>query len=188
MKLAHKKQTNIYARIKLVTTYFFTSWHPGTKLGVQKTKTWPGKRFGYTSISVPLNTPTCTKSIYLLPFHLFRGPFISFSRDQNMNFFVCLTWNIASKKCVGCIAGVFIEMSARIVNMEKVWLLGGWGPGTMLRGGGKKAKNGIQIGKTSASKGRSRLPLGLLRSPIFFLFPPMRSLVPGCYERGTNHT
>ena len=53
---------------------------------------------------------------------------------------------------------------------------------------GKKAKNGIQIGKTSASKGRSRLPLGLLRSPIFFLFPPMRSLVPGYYERGTNHT
>ena len=140
MKLAHKKQTNIYARIKLVTTYFFTSWHPGAKLGVRKTKTWPVKRFVYTSISVPLNTPTCTKSIYLLPFHLFRGPSISFSRDQNMNFFVCLTWNVASKKCVGYIAGVFIEMSARIVNMEKVWLLAGWGPGTMLRGGGKRLK------------------------------------------------
>ena len=37
---------------------------------------------------------------------------------------------------------------------------------------GKKAKNGIQIGKISASKARSRLPLGLLRSPIFFLFSP----------------
>ena len=188
MKLAHKKQTNIHTRIKLVTTYFFTSWHPGTKLGVRKTETLPGKRFVYTPIFVPLNTPTCTKSIYLLPFYLFRGPSISFSRDQNMNFFVCLTWNVASKKCVGCIAGVFIEMSALIVNMEKVWLFGGVGAWDHAQRWGKKAKNGIQIGKISASKARSRLPLGLLRSPIFFFFPPMKSLVPGYYETGTNHT
>ena len=32
------------------------------------------KTFSFlTSISVPLNTPTCTKSMHLLPFHLFRA-------------------------------------------------------------------------------------------------------------------
>ena len=38
---------------------------------------------------------------------------------------------------------------------------------------GKKAKNGIQIGKISASKARSRLPHGLLRSSIFFSPTPI---------------
>ena len=172
MKLAHKKQTNIYAGIKLVTTYFFTSWHPGTKLGVRKTKTWPGKRFVYTSISVPLNTPTCTKSIYLLPFHLFRGPSIFFSRDQNMNFFCLLNVKCCVKKvcrlhcrciyrnvCPDCKHGESLTISG----------VGAWDHAPRW---GKKAKNGIQIGKISASKARSRLPLGLLRSPIFFLFSP----------------
>ena len=40
------------------------------------------KTFSFlTSISVPLNTPTCTKSMYLLPFHLFRAE----ERAQNEN-------------------------------------------------------------------------------------------------------
>ena len=39
--------------------------------------------------------------------------------------------------------------------------------GHSLRSGGGKAKNGVL------------LPLGSRRSPIFFFFPPMRSLVPG---------
>ena len=34
-------------------------------------------------------------------------------------FFVYLSEMQRQKKCVGCIAGVFIEMFARIVNMEK---------------------------------------------------------------------
>ena len=56
-------------------------------------------------------SPKCTKSMYLFP-----------SRGIRTWFFCLLIWNAASKKCEGCIAGVFIEMCARTVNMEKVWL------------------------------------------------------------------
>ena len=46
----------------------------------------------------------------------------SFSRKYlNRFFFVCLSEMLRQKKCVGCIAGVFIEMSTRMhMHMEKV--------------------------------------------------------------------
>ena len=66
-------------------------------------------------------SPTCTKSMYLLPFQLFRGPPISFSRDHDQNLiFLSAYLKCCIKKCEGCIEGVFIEMCARTVNMEKV--------------------------------------------------------------------
>ena len=38
--------------------------------------------------------------------------------ESERDFFVCLSEMLRQKKCVGCIAGVFIEMFARVV-MEK---------------------------------------------------------------------
>ena len=134
------------------------------------------------------HVPTSLSSFPMAIYFLLAG--------SEHEFFCPLNVKCCVKKCVGCIARVFIEMSARIVNMEKVWLLGVVGAWDQAPRWGKKAKKGNQIGKISASTARSRLPHGLLRSSIFFfrphrfffLFPPMRSLVPGYYERGTNHT
>ena len=118
MKLANKKRTNKHTRVKLVTTYFLRAETPIQNWVSRKLRPKTRKTFCLYTISVPLNTATCTKSMYLLPFYLFRGPSIFFSREYD--FFVCLSEMLRQKKCVGCIAGVFIEMSARIVNMEKV--------------------------------------------------------------------
>ena len=100
------------------------SWDPGTKLGVPKTKTQdpenvlfihnlrPAKHTNMHQEHIPTSLSSFPRAIY------------SFSREYD--FFVCLSEMLRQKKCVGYIAGVFIEMSARIVNMKKVWLLKGW--------------------------------------------------------------
>ena len=72
MKLAHKK-TDKHARIKLVTTYFLRAETPVQNWVSRKLRPKTRKTFCLYTISVPLNTATCTKSMYLLPFHLFRG-------------------------------------------------------------------------------------------------------------------
>lgn len=64
------------------------------KLVCEHAVAWLGKRELLLSGKLRLvklfwflhQSPKCTKSMYLLPFHLFRGPPISFSRDQNLIF------------------------------------------------------------------------------------------------------
>ena len=70
----------------------------------------------FTSISnmhqehVPTSLSTFSRATYFL----LAGSW------SELDFFVCLSEMYLSKKCEGCIAGLFIEMCARTVNMEKV--------------------------------------------------------------------
>ena len=90
---------------------FWMAWH--WKPAIQR----PGKHFCFYINFRPAEHTHVPRACTYFPFILFEGHLFP-SRGIRTWFFLSAFWNAASKKCVGCIAGVFIEMFARVV-MEK---------------------------------------------------------------------